>query len=381
MSEVGFPHEILNLPVRQRVDYFVNYVMSHPILLQVFEDLMIMLYQAGGPSLIFLLGPTGAGKTTLLKRLVEKVDEKALEQMQIDKGYIPIAGFSCASPEFSQFDWHDFYIRGLKALDDPFIGNDEKRRPTKRLLRSTFEDALKNRHPDAFYLDEAHNLCKVPTGKKLVDQTDCLKSISNNAGVRMLLTSTYQADILLDLSDQLCRRSTVLHFPRYRIETSAQKKVFKSLIKNVSLQLPLVETPDFTQHWDFIYERCCGCFGTLKDWFSRTLGAVLEKDANAKTLLITDLEKYALSAKKCLVIMKAILAGEKKMEENEESLKALRRGLGLPEKSDGSDFKSNEKQNKSTAAKRKDVGKPTPQSYPVGERQNENGEPPLDKTA
>ena len=104
MSEMGFPREILSLSVADRVDYFFKFIMFHPILRTVFDELMLMLYQAGGPSLIFLLGPTGVGKSTLLSRLAEKVLEKTLERMQTNPGYIPIAGILAMSPEFSQFE-------------------------------------------------------------------------------------------------------------------------------------------------------------------------------------------------------------------------------------------------------------------------------------
>lgn len=374
MSKEGFPREVLNLTVVERVDYFSKFIMSHPILKTVFDELMLMLYQAGGPSLIFLLGPTGVGKSTLLARLVEKVLEKTLERMQINPGYIPIAGILAISPEFSQFDWYDFYTRGLKALKDPFIEKEESRRFTKRTLRSAFESALKNRNLDFFYVDEAHNFCKVPTGKKLVDQTDCLKSISNCSQVRMLLTSTYQAETLLNLNDQLCRRSATIHFPRYRIDTKQQQKVFQNVIQNLSLHLPILETPDFRERWDFLYERSCGCFGTIKDWFTRTLGAVLEKNPQANTILFKDLEKYALPANQCKVIMKAILDGEEKMKENEEAIKDLRKGLGLPVIADGTNATSgeeNEEQKKNSKPK-PDVGKPDPRSYPVGRTDYEN---------
>jgi energy-coupling factor transporter ATP-binding protein EcfA2 len=382
MPEEGFPRGILSLPVVDRVDYFSEFIMSHPILKMVFDDLMLQLYQAGGPSLIFLLGPTGVGKSTLLARLVKKVLEKTLEKMQANPGYIPIAGILAISPEFSQFDWYDFYSRGLKALKDPFIEKEEKRRPTKRNLRSAFESALKNRNLDFFYVDEAHNFCKVPTGKRLVDQTDCLKSISNCSQVTMLLTSTYQAGTLLNLNDQLCRRSATIHFPRYCIGTKQQQKVFRSVIQNLSLHLPLPETPNFSERWDYLYERSCGCFGTMKDWFTRTLGAVLEKNPQAHTILFEDLEKYALPASQCKVIMKAILEGEMMMKENEEDIKTLRQGLGLPDKAGSANTASdggNAGKEKNSKSKHKDVGKPKPRSYPVGKTDYENESLPSDE--
>ncbi len=359
MIQQNFPRHLLDLPVKERVEYFQKYLMAHAIMVEVLEELRRTIYQAGGPSLIFLLGPTGVGKTTLLKYLVNKIIKDAQEKMQVDLGYIPIAGISAVSPEFSQFDWQDFYIRGLKALMEPLIDKKISYKDSKRKLRFAFEDALQYRHPDLFYIDEAQELRKVPTTRKLRDQTDCLKSISNNSSVRLLLTATYEADMLLDLSDQLCRRSVTIDFPRYRIDSRKEQMRFKSVITSLISHLPLIESPDFSEEWEYIYERTCGCVGILKDWFTRTLGAVLEDDEKATTITLKQLQKQALPVNKCLIIFKAIKSGEDKLKENEESLIELRRGLGIAKEEPKA-----AKQPKSSP--RRDVGKPNPKAYPIG---------------
>lgn len=360
MTEEYFPRNLLDAPVRERVEYFKGFLTSHPVINAVYEELKQVIYQPGGPSLIFLLGPTGVGKTTLLNYLVSKVLEEAQERMEADKGYIPIAGISAVSPEFSQFDWQDFYIRSLRALREPLIDKKISYKDPKRKLRFAFEDALKNRHPDVFYIDEAQELRKVPTGRKLRDQTDCLKSISNISSVRLLLTATYEADMLLDLSDQLCRRSITIHFPRYLIGTEEQRDDFKNVIENLTCYMPLAKQPDFLLDWEYIYERTCGCVGIMKEWFARTLGAVLEEDENAETLTLEQLQKHALSASKCLTIFKAIKNGEKRLEENKEDLIDLRQGLGISKEEPKVSEAPKDKQ-------RQDVGKPKPRSYPLGE--------------
>jgi len=363
-----FPNELLSSPAQQRVEYFVNHVMSHPILEQVSKELFLTLYQAGGPSLIFLLGPTGVGKTTLLKFLVQAVYKKASSRMESDKGYIPIAGISAIAAEFSQFDWTDFHFRGLRSLQEPLIENKISYKDSKRKLRFAFEDALQNRHLDAFYIDEAQHMTKVPSGSKLRDQTDCLKSISNISGVRMLLVGTYEADALLDLSDQLCRRSTTINFPRYIIENEKQIKLLKGLINSLTCHLPLAEEPDFATHFEYILERSLGCVGIMKNWFSRTLGAVLEDNDNAHTITLKNLEKQALSPQKCLTILAAIKRGEEKMTETQDEISQLRRGLGLQvEKvngTSGSDSAKKERQERSKSIR--EVGKPSPRRYELG---------------
>lgn len=200
------------------------------------------------------------------------------------------------------------------------------------------------------------------------DQTDCLKSIANISKVKILLTSTYEADTLLDLSDQLCRRSVTIHFPCYKVRNQDEKKQFQAVIQSLASHMPLAETPNLAQHYDLICERSCCCFGIMKDWFSRTLGAVLEKNNKAKTITDEDLYKHALPVKKCLVIQKAIARGEEKMKEKEEDLIALRKGLGLPERvSEASPKLSSSEEQRKSKSNRNDVGKPVPKRYPLGE--------------
>jgi SpoVK/Ycf46/Vps4 family AAA+-type ATPase len=371
MEQDGFPRSLLKLPVEQRLDYFVGYTMAHPHLLDAFQELMQAIYKSPGTSLIFLVGPTGVGKTTLLHRLIQKVIEATLPDLEVDKGRIPIFGIESKAPEFSQFEWKDFYIRLLKALNEPLIDQKVSMGDSKSRWRRAVESALINRQPDAFYIDEAHHLAMLSRGQRLKDQPEVLKSLANLANVKIVLAGTYNLLPLIDLGDQLCRRSKTIHFSRYQAEHKKEAKAFKSVLQTFQNHLPLPKMPDLVSHWEFLYERSLGNVGMLKDWLAETLSVVLEKNPEACTITLKDLNQQARPVPKCLTIIKEINKGEDKFKETSADLEKLRKALKLGQKStqlEGIETNQADEQQKAATSKRKGgkVGQPKPRRYAVG---------------
>jgi hypothetical protein len=364
----GFPKELLHQPIAQRIAYFENYTTGHANLLKASESLTHSIHEPAGASLIFVFGPTGVGKSTLLKRVTQKLTEAALSEMDAEKGYIPIAGIEAMSPEFSNFDWKDFYVRALVALKEPMIEKKINRTDSKLKLRLALESALSNRKPDAFFVDEAQHLGKVASGRKLRDQTDCIKSLANIAQTRFVLCGTYELLMLRNLSGQLCRRSTDIHFPRYFAESSKDQEAFKKLVRTFQYHLPLPETPNLEGCWDFCYERSIGCAGILKNWLSRTLSAVLKQNDDAKTLTFEDLERHAKSLEECIIMLAEAKEEEKKLQGNPKLRDQLRVDLGL-DVVDSPEVESSISQEKPAVKSARDVGKPLPHRRPVGKDQ------------
>lgn len=373
----GFPRSLLNQPSKARVAYFIDYTMAHPILQQAAMKLMHSIEEPAGASLIFIFGPTGVGKSTLLRRVSQKIISAALPKMNIDPGYIPIAGIEAIAPEFSQFDWKDFYTRALMALQEPMINNKINRSSTKLKLRFALEEALRHRQSHAFYVDEAQNLGKVASGRKLRDQADCVKSLANIGNTRFLLSGTYELLMLRNLSAQLTRRSMDIHFPRYRAELDLDVRAFKSVVQTFQRYLPLAETPNLLECWDFCYERSIGCVGILKDWLSRTLSAVLDSDENALTLTRFDLERHAWSSEQCMIMLAEAREEEKKLADKAGLQQELRAALGLElaatTTTDCPIATANAASSKPTGNhKTRSVGKPLPKRRPVGEGHHVN---------
>ena len=99
----------------------------------------------------------------------------------------------------------------------------------------------------------------------------------------MVLIGTYELQSLRNLSGQLSRRSRHLHFSRYG--TSGEDlKVFRSIIYNLQLHLPVARTPNLIKHWEYLYARSIGCTGILKDWLVRCLAAAIADKSQTITL-------------------------------------------------------------------------------------------------
>ena len=381
----GFPKELLDRSIQERIDYFTGHTMAHPHLNKAYQNILDAVYKAPGTSLIFVVGPTGVGKSTLLYRMEQKIIERNLADLEIDRGKIPIFGVESKSPELSQFEWKDFYIRLLEVINEPLI--DKKivyhdksvnKNDSKSPWRRAVESALKNRRPDAFYIDEAHHLAQLSSGQKLKDQPEVLKSLANLGKVKIIPAGTYDLLQLTDLGDQLCRRAKVVHFPRYKASVEDEREKFKSIVKALEIQLPLQQQSDLTGSWEFLYERSLGCVGMLKDWLSETLYDVLTRKKPAATISLKDLEKKARPVNQCRVMLSVILAGEKLLLESVEELNELRRDLGLLDLDNESAQESTTKESNLTSKatspnsskQKQPIGQPKAVRYPVGDVEN-----------
>ncbi len=361
-----FPVQLLQQPATDRIAYFKNYTMAHPKLLEASQKLMFTINEPSSTSLMFLFGPTGVGKTTLLRRLTQKLITATLKEMEEDKGFIPIAGVEAVTPEFSNFDWKDFYIRALTILQDPSIKFPYNSRHTNLKLRMSLENALRQRHLKVFYIDEAQNLSKVASGRKLRDQTDCVKSLANITAVQFILAGTYDLLILRNLSAQLSRRSQDIHLERYKADSQEDLKAFKSIVQTFQRHLPLQQEPDLLEHWDFCYERSIGCIGILKDWLLRTLIQTLNQGND--TFTFHDLQSHALSLEQCMILFKEANAGEKQLDYYADSSN-LRISLGLEVNSNTA---SPNPKTPVEKTRRSPVGQPKAQRRPVGGGYNAN---------
>jgi hypothetical protein len=365
--QVGFPKELLLQPIADRIAYFKDYTMAHPKLMEAARNLMNAIREPGGAALIFVFGPTGVGKSTLLKRVTQKLLQEALPLMETDKGYIPIAGVEIKTPEDSNFDWNDFYVRALMALEEPMIEKKINRTGARLKLRLALESALRNRHPDAFFIDEAQNFGKVASGRKLQDQTDCIKSLANLAQTRFILCGIYELLPLRNLSGQLCRRSHSIHFPRYLADSEQDLKAFRTALLTLQNHLPLPEPPELIEHWEFCYERSIGCIGILKDLLLQTLSATLTQNGDkAATFKLENLERCALSVDECLVMLREAKEGEQQLASRSGLHNELRTALGLNTAASEHSEQSTKSSSKTSGRKAGSVGKPSPRRRSVG---------------
>ncbi|WP_414516807.1 ATP-binding protein [Nostoc sp. PCC 9305] len=378
----GFPLELLTQPTTERLAYFKDYTVAHPRLKEVYEILMRTIAEPAGASFIFVYGPSGIGKTTLWLRVEQKLKELALPKLESDRARVPVVGIEAVAPESRYFNWKEYYTRALITLEEPLIDHkfDYGVRGISRdnfgkisveskvvapALRRALENALIHRHPDVFFVDEAQHFGKVASGYKLQDQLDCLKSLANMTGILHCLLGTYELLTFRNLSGQLSRRSVDIHFRRYCADSPEDVQAFKSVLLTFQQHLPLAETPNLVDRWEYFYERTLGCIGTLKDWLTRALKDALDREAT--TITLKDLQKRALSVSQCQKMFKEIQEGERQLSETEADVQNLRSLLGLGMKPIGLP----EETPKTTRPPGK-VGKRKPKRDPIGVQQDVN---------
>src|SRR5882672_6734928 len=122
----SFPPELLNQPSRARLDYFRALTIGHPLLLQVYDDLRLVIRNSTPGSIIMVQGPAGVGKTTLLQRVEKDLTEQLLPELTQDVERLPVIRIEAIAPESGNFNWKDYFRRLLIALEEPESLIDQK---------------------------------------------------------------------------------------------------------------------------------------------------------------------------------------------------------------------------------------------------------------
>ncbi|WP_193199844.1 ATP-binding protein [Nostoc sp. MG11] len=386
-NQKHFPTALLTQSTTEKLLYFDNYTIAHPRLEEAFNFLKLAVSNFSESRIIFIYGPTGVGKTTL-RLLIEKwLVESNVPQLEIDPGYLPFASVEAVVQKSGIFNSKDHIKRCLFALNEPLIEN-KIDYGTRGIYRNNLgqividskvietdlgwalEQALKHRKPKIFFIDEAHHMLMLASGRKLTDLPEAIKSLANRTGVVHGLVGTYELLTLHDVGDQLSRRSVYLHFPRYHADVEQDREVFQSVVWGFQLRMPLQQEPDLVSHWDYCYERSLGCVGILKNWFDNALFDAINEGSDSVEL--KHLERRALSVAQCRNILKKIKEGENNQAQIEGEVQQLRAELGLPIKSAliDNDIKQVEiqlQQGNSTLRKVQfKVGQPLPKRRQVG---------------
>jgi len=346
-SVESFPRELLARPPEVRMAYFAAKVVAHPHLTAAHQAVRDALRQPSGASLILVHGPTGVGKTTLRLRLEQQLLAEALPDMQHDPDRVPVLAVEAVAPESGQFNWKDYYVRALAALNEPLLEHKVtvttpenpapegpvplrpfiKRSASAAEFRWVLEECLRRRRVAVCLVDEAQHLKRVTSGRRLLDQMDTLKSLAALTGTVHVLVGTYELLGMTNLSAQLSRRSVEIHFGRYRAESAEDCLAFKSVVLTFQRHLPLAEEPDLVGCWEALYEGSLGCVGVLKSWLNRSLAYALAHDAVILTR--RHLERQAASTRTLINLAREIAEGEAAFREDPRVREELRMLLGL----------------------------------------------------
>jgi hypothetical protein len=236
----------------------------------------------------------------------DQLNEMAASDANWPPGRIPYISVEVPGKDTLRPSWADLYIRQLRALCEPetLIGKKVLygeltmnfdahgqlsfgRGATTRKYRYALEQALVHRDPFIVSYDEAQQLLDF-AGLGFQEQTDCVKSIANMTGKRHALFGNYDMKSLLEQSDQLMRRSTIIHLRSYG-EESADEENLRNTIYSFQLNMPFHETPNLLKYFDYLCERSAYCVGILADWLRDAYSQAL-RESKVSTLKLKHLQ-------------------------------------------------------------------------------------------
>jgi len=324
----GFPRELLKLPTTNWLEYFKSYGVAHPAFQDARKKLMRFALGSSSKMLAFAIGPTGAGKTFLRECMEDFLNAMAVEDRNWDPSRIPSVSIDIPGKDTLKPSWSDVYVRLLRALSEPeslikkkIVYGDLTLKfdaeghmsfssgANTRKYRYALEQALRHRNPFVVSYEEAQHLLDF-AGLSFQELMDCVKSIADMTKIRHALFGNYEMRVLLDQSDQLMRRSVIIHVRRYGADDADQQD-FRSTVYSFQVNMPLPKTPDLLKHCDYLYERTAGCIGILRDWLSAAYAQALD-ESKATTLTFQHLkENVPFSSERAHKMLKRIAADEK----------------------------------------------------------------------
>ena len=265
VSESGSTRDNSIVSCEAKLQHFRAFTVAHPHLLAAKEQLMTTLLDSAQNSLVFVLGPTGVGKTTLRAKTEKDLTVGLAEHLQNDYARLPVVSVEAVAPESGNFSWREHFKRLLDAMREPAIDYKLSRKgkpwglgrpvfpfdPSARGAGAEYQHsvelALRYRRPAAVFIDEAQHMSKMSSGRRLLDQLDVIKSLANRSGIPHVLLGTYDLLAFRNLNGQLSRRSTDVHFGRYRAERANEAAIFLNVVRSFEAQLPVDKSIELTK--------------------------------------------------------------------------------------------------------------------------------------
>src|ERR1700730_16055662 len=120
------PPDLLAQPPSVRIQYFKDFAIAHPLLVEAKNRLLEAIMESAPNSIVIVLGPTGVGKTTLLAKIRQLLAATAAAEAPAESGRLAVVAIEAAPPESRTFSWRSHFKRLLLEVNDPLV--DCKRR-------------------------------------------------------------------------------------------------------------------------------------------------------------------------------------------------------------------------------------------------------------
>src|SRR5260370_21810489 len=214
----------LDPTLQARLDAFSAFLVKHPRLEEMDQDLMRRISGGRRYTLLGIFGPAGVGKSTVMHRVAEK-----LRAEELDPSVVPVVVIRAKPEDVGASARLDYYRQILKQLQGhvavrdrvknlPLFTNPERksRDPAELLeMRDALQYALALLRVQVLFVNESQHLLYVDTPHKPTAQLDWLKTFTEETNVLHVLVANFDLYACFLFNPQAPRRIPDLPFPPY----------------------------------------------------------------------------------------------------------------------------------------------------------------------
>jgi energy-coupling factor transporter ATP-binding protein EcfA2 len=312
----------------------------HPAQERAIEQVMACLEGRGeDDNLIVLPGPSGVGKSTLLELITTRINREWMNRLKANSELLPVVPIEAFKTPEKRSIWKALCVRTLTACGDPLP--DKKRAIDPKSAKTAMGQASEKETTDAmimaivnqfqhretvlWIIDEAHHFLFAGLGRTQVENLETLKSICNATNTKCLLLGPYELAEIIGTSDQLIRRSHIIHLAAYGNDKEANKE-FINAARNLIFYLPYKMSQAVTD--EVLAFGSLRCIGLLKVWVRKA--AYLARRRSEDFISLKLMQETRFTAKQLAVFATRMTAGEMLLRDDSVAEDELRRFLGFP---------------------------------------------------
>lgn len=225
-------------PVQERLGWRKDLFIPHPKAAHAIKAILDRVERTGMTAAstgVFIVGEPGSGKTRLAEHVCELVSLQAVHQNS-NADHVPILVVKC--PEVSTRK--QLLVQILTAMGAAF--------PKKH----TYADLMRQLKALAapvglrvIIIDDLQDLLRGRTRKGVQEIALALRDIFDHQSITLVLLGIPESDVVVNDNTQLRKRIPCrLSLPYFDLVNLQEKQIFKKLIHEVELWLPLAESSD-----------------------------------------------------------------------------------------------------------------------------------------